>query len=274
MSNTPFYADLHVHTNRSACAPRTTEVASYLPCCASEGIRVMGITNHVYADDILHDWGCTERDHVTYLTSLRSELKAAEAASGIRFLLGCEIENFASVGHPNLLPEESLDFDYVLVAASHVLNQRHMYVGYDIETPDGLRALTVERFLSACDLSYPVPMAICHPLYPIGCPFQAEVLDGISDGCLNECFSKAAERHIGIEAHACLYRTGTPLNDEGLSERYLRLLEAAKSCGCKFYMGSDAHTPDAFTGVHDKLRRAMEIVGITEADRWEPSVLD
>lgn len=273
MSNTPFYADLHVHTNRSACAPRTTEVASYLPHCAEEGIRLMGITNHVYADASVRDLGYPQWDHVTYLTSLREELVAAEAASGVRILLGCEIENFPSDGHPNLLPEESTPFDYVLLAASHVLNQRHMYVGYDIDTPDGLRKLTVERFLAACDLVYPVPMAICHPLYPIGSPFQSEILDGMSDGCLNECFSKAAERHIGVEVHACLYRNGTPLNDEGLSERYLRLLAAAKACGCKFYMGSDAHTPGAFAGVHDKLRRAMELTGITAEDRWEPSLL-
>ncbi len=269
MATTPFYADLHVHTNRSACAPRTTEVASYLPCCAEEGIRVVGISNHVYADEFMAPLGFPQYDHVTHLSSLREDLRAAEAASGIRFLLGCEIENISSVGHPNLLPEESVGFDYVLVAASHILNQRHMYDGYDIDTADGLRALTVERFLAACDLSYPVPMAICHPLYPICSPFQAEILDGISDGCLNECFSKAAERGIAMEIHACLYRQDTPLNDEGLSEHYLRLLAAAKSCGCKFYMGSDAHAPAAFVGVHDKLRRAAEIVGIGDSDLWE-----
>ncbi len=269
MSNIPFHADLHIHTNRSGCAPRTTEVASYIPYCQQEGIRTIGISNHVYSDEAVAQRGFPQYDHVTYLSSLREEVKAAEAASGIRFLLGCEIENIRAQGRPNLLPEESADFDYVLIAASHILNIRHLYEGYDIDTADGLRALTVERFLAACDLAYPVPTAICHPLYPICSPYQAEILDGMSDGCLNECFSKAAERNIAIEVHACLYRDGTPLNEEGLSERYLRLLSAAKSCGCKFYMGSDAHAPSAFVGVHDKLRRAMEIVGITEADAWE-----
>ena len=72
-----------------------------------------------------------------------------------------------------------------------------------------------------------------------------------------------------MEVHASLYRTGTPLNDEGLSERYLRLLSAAKACGCRFFIGSDAHEPQAFVGVHDKLRRAAALVGITEDDWWD-----
>ncbi|MBQ9151009.1 MAG: hypothetical protein IJX72_02070, partial [Clostridia bacterium] len=74
---------------------------------------------------------------------------------------------------------------------------------------------------------------------------------------------------ISIEIHACLYRKDTPLNEHGLSDHYLRILSAAKACGCKFHFGSDAHEPKAFVGSHDRLRKAAELVGITEDDLWD-----
>lgn len=43
-------SDLHVHTNHSLCAPRSTQVESYLPFCEDEGIHLLGITNHLYAE--------------------------------------------------------------------------------------------------------------------------------------------------------------------------------------------------------------------------------
>ena len=43
-------ADLHLHTNLSACAPKTTTVSSYLEHCNSEGIKKIGISNHLYSD--------------------------------------------------------------------------------------------------------------------------------------------------------------------------------------------------------------------------------
>lgn len=269
MSFSPFFSDLHVHTNRSLCAPRTTEPSSYIPYCEEEGIRLIGISDHVYPTKMIHDYGYPDETRLTRLLSLRPAIKAANESSDIRFLFGCEIDYFECVGHPYISPEESLNFDYILFASSHILNYPHMYTAYDLTSPDMLRKLTVERFIAACKLDYPVPMGICHPLYPICSPHQAEIIDGISDGCLNECFSMAAEKHISIEVHACLYRKDTPLNEYGLSDRYLRILSAAKDCGCKFHFGSDAHEPKAFIGSHDRLRKAAELIGLTEGHLWD-----
>ncbi len=270
MSNPAFFSDLHIHTNRSLCAPRTTEPASYLPYCEQEGIRLIGISDHVYPTEMIHQFGYTNETRMSRLLSLRQAIKEAnDSQSRVGFLFGCEIDYFPSVGAPYISPEESLQFDYILFASSHILNYPHMYTSYDLNSPDVLRRLTIERFVAACSLDYPVPMGICHPLYPICSPYQAEIIDGMSDSCLKELFSMAAEKQISVEIHACLYRKDTPLNEEGLSEHYLRILSMAKSCGCKFHFGSDAHEPKAFVGVHDKLRRAAELIGVTEADLWD-----
>ena len=269
MFDSDFYSDLHVHTNRSLCAPRTTEPSTYLPYCESEGIRLIGISDHVYPTEMIHAFGYKDETRLSRLLSVRPALREAEDASNVRFLFGCEIDYFPCVGHPYISPEESLQFDYVLFASSHILNYPHMYTAYDLSSPDVLRRLTVERFVETCKLDYPVPMGICHPLYPICSPHQCEIIDGISDDCLKECFSMAKEKNISIEIHACLYRRDTPLNADGLSDRYLRILSVAKDCGCKFHFGSDAHDPKAFVGSHDKLRKAARLLGITGDDLWD-----
>ena len=269
MSTPILFSDLHVHTNKSLCAPRETTPASYIPYCESEGIRIMGISDHVYPTQMIHDYGYPEDTRMSRLLSLRPALAEAEASSGIKYLLGCEIDYFDCVGHPYISPEESLQFDYVLFASSHILNYPHMYTAYDLQSPDVLRKLTIERFVAACKLDYPVPMGICHPLYPICSPYQAEIIDGISDATLKELFSMAAEKNISIEIHACLYRKDTPHNEYGLSDHYLRILSAAKNCGCKFHMGSDAHEPNAFIGSHEKLRKAAELLGLTDDHVWD-----
>lgn len=263
------FSDLHVHTNKSLCAPRETTPASYIPFCAEEGVRLIGITDHVYPEDMLAQYGYPNDKRVERLLELRSSLHEAEEQSGIRYLLGCEIDYFDCVGHPYIRPEESEKFDYVLLAASHILNYPHMYTAYDLHSPHVLRALTIERFVAACKLDYPVPTGICHPLYPICSPHQAEIIDGISDETLRELFSMAAEKNISIEIHSCLYRNDTPHNEFGLSDHYLRILAAARDCGCKFHMGSDAHAANAFVGSHGKLRKAAELLDLTEDDIWD-----
>ena len=127
----------------------------------------------------------------------------------------------------------------------------------------------LKQFCRACMVEYDIPVGICHPLYPICCPWEQEVVDGITDAQLTECFSLAAERNRSIEIHACLYRNGTELDAEGISPSYIRLLTAAKKCGCRFHFGSDAHAPGSFTGTHAKLERAAQRSGITESDLWE-----
>ena len=263
------FSDLHVHTNKSLCAPRETTPSSYIPCCEAEGIRLIGITDHVYPEDMLAQYGYPHDNRVERLLELRPALREAEKNSGIRYLLGCEIDYFDCVGHPYILPEESVGFDYVLLAASHILNYPEKYSAYDLHSPDVLRKLTIERFVAACGLDYPVPMGICHPLYPICSPYQAEIIDGISDTTLKELFSVAAEKHISIEIHSCLYRNDTPHNEYGLSDHYLRILAAARDCGCQFHMGSDAHAASAFMGSHDRLRKAADLLGLTEDHIWD-----
>lgn len=261
-------ADLHLHTNLSLCAPKDTTIRSYLDFCGSEKVDTIGISNHIYLPEMLASNGQPESNGLEHALKLLPEIQELRKTSGVNILFGCEAETFLDQGL-SLAPEDGRYFDYVLLAPSHINNFPLYYAKYDITSPDSLREIIVERFLYACSLDYGVPTAICHPLYPIVSGCEEEVVNGISDSVLADCFSAAAKSGKSIEIHACLYRKNTTLDDEGLSPTYLRVLSAAKACGCKFHFGTDAHRPSSFIGKHALLHRAAERVGITQADMWK-----
>lgn len=273
MSVSLWNGDLHVHTNLSFCAPQTTVPESYLPYLDEEDIQVIGFSNHLYPASWIRGSDPEKRPGLERNLRIIPELEEMRRKTNAVVLLGCEIEVIKDKP-PTLLPEEAGQYDYVLLAASHVMNIYHEYEKFNIDSADKLRDMTLDRYFYACSLDYPVPTGICHPLYALCSPWEQEVVDGISDSVLSDCFSLAAKKGISIEIHACLYREGTAHNEEGLSPSYLRVLSAAKACGCKFHFGSDAHAPGAFTGKHRLLRRAAEIVGITKADMWHFPALD
>ena len=266
MMSTPLCTtDLHLHTNLSFCAPKTTVAASYLPLCAGEGIRTVGISNHLYAAE---KNGIDGVSYLDYALRIKDEITALRPTTDVRLLVGCEVETFPGQG-PGLHPADAHHFDYVLLAPSHMFNQIYWYRDIDLSDADKVRTVMLERFRYACMLDYGVPTGICHPLYPICCPWEQEVVDGITDEELSDCFTLAKQTKKSIEIHACLWRQGTALDGEGLSPSYLRILSAAKAAGCKFHFGSDAHAPEAFAGVHAKLERAAERIGVGKEDLWE-----
>lgn len=259
--------DIHMHTNLSLCAPRETTMATYLSLCEEEKISLLGFSDHLYYDHHLERRGITGETGLERVLKIREEMERMKDKTPVRMLLGCEVENF--FGQPeSLLPGEAGVFDYVLIAASHIMNHTKEYEKFDLTTPDKLRKMVMEQFVRACELEYPVPAGICHPLYPIVSPWEQEVVDGMTNAQLEECFKLAASKGKSIEIHACLYRNGTRLDKEGLSPSYLRLLCIAKECGCKFHFGSDAHNAEQFRGKHKLLLRAAERAGITSEDMW------
>ena len=249
-------ADLHLHTNLSKCGDRNMYVSSYLPYCDCEGLSVIGISNHLYATDTD---GINGRTYLQHILQGRDEINALGDCK-VKVIFGCEAEIFRGY-EPGLRRQDEHYFDYWM----------GIYSTSDLSDADKVRDLLLKQFERACRVPYGIPVGIAHPLYPIGCPWEQEVVDGITDGQLSECFSLAAEAGRSIEIHACLYRNGTQLDKEGLSPSYLRILAAARKCGCIFHFGSDAHlAPLSFVGAHERLERAAERVGVTADHLWRP----
>ncbi len=249
-------ADLHLHTNLSTCAPNTTTINSYLEYCDSEGIKKIGISNHLYS-----------HKGINHTLKIKDDISSLQNNTSVQILMGCEMEMFYDEEFV-LDKKAASQFDYVLLAPSHIFNQRGHYEKFDLSSSDKIRNLIIENFKRACVLDLGVPTAICHPLYPICAETQQEILDGMSDEMLEECYTLAAKHNKSIEIHACLYRPTVTLDEEGLSPSYIRMLSIAKKCGCKFHFASDSHCSEDFIGVHSLLERGAERAGICENDLW------
>ena len=51
-------------------------------------------------------------------------------------------------------------------------------------------------------------------------------------------------------------------------DRRFRMLKIAKQCGCKFYLGSDAHNPVAFDKALLRFNGAVDELGLEESDKF------
>jgi histidinol phosphatase-like PHP family hydrolase len=90
------------------------------------------------------------------------------------------------------------------------------------------------------------------------------VLRLIDDSVYRELFREAKKKGIGIELN-------TPhIGNMSEEERYevLRPYRAAKAEGCKFYLGSDAHTPAELDGAMSRFAAIIDALELTEDDKF------
>ena len=83
----------------------------------------------------------------------------------------------------------------------------------------------------------------------------------IPDEEFERLFKKAAEVGVGIELN---------FEEEALkdAEIMFRPFKIAKKCGCKFYLGSDAHRPVAFEGIRENFEKIVDMLVLEETDKF------
>ena len=90
-----------------------------------------------------------------------------------------------------------------------------------------------------------------------------EVLSLIPEDKLKILFNRAAKLGVGIELNA------SDMNfAEDEAEIVLRIYKTAKECGCKFYLGSDAHHPRIFNNVKMIFEKAVALLELGEDDKF------
>ena len=80
---------------------------------------------------------------------------------------------------------------------------------------------------------------------------------------MEKVFTKAARVGCGIE----LNQDDMKFSDAEADD-VLRMFRIAKKCGCKFYLGSDAHGLKAFARTKEIFERAIDLLGLTEDDKF------
>jgi histidinol phosphatase-like PHP family hydrolase len=80
---------------------------------------------------------------------------------------------------------------------------------------------------------------------------------------MERVFSDCARVGVGIE----LNMSDMSFEDSE-ADQVLRMYRIAKSCGCKFYCGSDAHHPEKFDTAAEVFNRAIDLLGLEESDKF------
>ena len=103
-----------------------------------------------------------------------------------------------------------------------------------------------------------VPVSVAHPFQPVGFgAYRMEAQRLINDNTYGELFTMAAKRGIGLE-----------INCSTNNEESFRLYGIAKECGCKFTLGTDAHSRGELAGL-ERTQPLLDRLAITEDDMMD-----
>lgn len=234
-------ADIHVHTNLSACAKRDATVERYVQMAKGSGLSVLGFANHLWDSAFIpgvSEW--YRPQNLTHVLQLREELPRSGEMDGIRLLFGCETE--FTYENKLCLAEENMDlFDYIIVPHSHT----HMGVIVPRDWIADLKShakYLMDSFMGVVNHRLAKRITtIAHPFVP-GTKYEiynaTQAL--IPDSYFKEAFCAAAEKGIAIEMNgACL---AFMPDEQALASEYVRIYTIAKECGCRFTYGSDSHS--------------------------------
>lgn len=258
--------DLHIHTYISPCSgdPAMTpeRIADY---AAENGFTDVCITDHFW-DEMVPGATPYIASHETY-----AHLAAAlplPRREGVRFHFGCETE--LHMNGTLAIRRGTFDkFDFVAIPINHFHMDGFTISEEDYNRPDRVAHLWSERFAHVLDMDLPFhKVGFAH----LSCELMAtssrrahiEVCNLIPDETLRTLFSRAAKVGAGIELN---FETFFDYTESELDELF-RMYRVAKSVGCKFYFGSDAHHPGELARSKEKFERVVDLLDLTEDDKF------
>lgn len=262
-----FDHDLHIHTYLSECSSDPEQNAErILEYAKANKLNTVAVTDHYWDSAVPtpSNWYRPQNfDNVSKALPLPK-------ADGIKFLFGCETDmnRELTIGIP---PERYNDFDFIIVPTTHLHMREFTIYPEDAESESARAGLWVKRFdkLLSSDLPFKktgVAHLACPLIFkvPEGRERYLKTLDLIPTDEIERLFAKAKEVGLGIE----LNMADMSFSDTE-AERVLRMFRIAKWQGCKFYLGTDAHHPNAFDKASEVFERAINFLDLKESDKYE-----
>lgn len=252
--------DFHIHSTVSRCCKDPLQTPeSILQYAKDNGYRKICLTNHFWDGRVPSEAEWIEEHGYKYLTSV---LPLPEA-DGIDFLFGAELD----MDYNGILgiSSETLDeLDFATIATTH-MHLAGNTVREKLTSPGEAAEIWLSKIKNL--LSMPLPFhktGIAHMTTGhIMKERTPEVISLLKNEDLYEVFSDCAAKGIGIELN-----TKTIFNSEEEKEILMRPYYIAKDCGCKFYLGSDAHKTDALSHAKENFERIITILDLTEDDKF------
>lgn len=256
--------DYHIHTYLSSCSrdPKQT-CEKILQYAIKNGLKSVCVTDH-YWDKLVtgaSNWYKPQDfEHI-------SSSKPLPKFDGVEFLFGCEtdMDRGFTVGVPDA---RFGDFDFMIISTTHLHMNGFTLSEAEYQSIDDCVRLWVERLSNLFDKSLPFgKIGVAH----LACPLintasrekYLETLDRIPSEKMKNLFSRAAVLGCGIE----LNQSDMSFKDNE-KDTVLRPFRIARDCGCKFYLGSDAHHPDKLDSSVAIFERAVTLLNLTEDEKF------
>ncbi|MBO5896872.1 MAG: PHP domain-containing protein [Clostridia bacterium] len=252
--------DFHVHTTVSACCHDENQTPENLLKYALEnGFHKVCITNHLWDEGVPSEaeW------HPAHTVERLKSVLPLPTHEGARLLFGAETD----IDYNGVLgiSRKTLDeMDFVTVATTH-LHLGGNTVREKPKTPEEAAELWLQkiRILLRMDLPFH-KMGIAH----LTCGHimkgrSHEVIRLLQDEDLYEIFQACSKKGVGIELNV----KTLDMTDE-VRQVLMHPYHIAKDCGCKFYLGSDAHKGAALETVKAEFENVIDILDLQETDKF------
>ena len=253
--------DFHIHSTVSPCCHDEKQTPqAILEYAVKNGFRKICLTNHLWDEAVKSD---AEWHHMQRLECLKSALPLPQA-EGVSFLFGAEADmdyNFVLGAGDKAL--EMLDFIAVPTTHMHLAGNT---VKKRLETPEQAAEIWLVRLRELLKKDLPwhkigIAHLTCGHIFKDRTP---EVIRLLSDEDLFTVFSDCAGKSAGIELNM-----KTLSMSEEQKSILLRPYYIAKDCGCKFYLGSDAHKREALDTAKENFENIITLLDLKEKDKFD-----
>lgn len=261
--------DYHLHSNLSPCANDPLQTPeNMLKWAEGNGLKAICLTDHFWDEAIAPLNGYLSGTYRNNGYARNSQALPLPRSEKTAFYFGCEGEmDYAfRIG---ISPERMKDLAFVIIPTTH-MHMRRMTV------PEGItleqRAVLFTHRLNALLDSPILPEGktgiahlVCSLIAPEHWEDHLRVMEMIPDDVLYDQFRRAKARNFGVELNLEMKKYAP----EEL-QTVLRPFFIAKECGCKFYLGSDAHTGAELSGAMENFGRMIDALDLSEDQKYHP----
>ena len=258
-----FDHDLHIHSYISSCSkdPEQTN-ENILKYAKKQNLKTICLANHFWDENIEGASNWYSKQDFAHI----SAAKPLPEDDSVRFLFGCETEINKDLTLA-LSPERYDEFDFIIIPTTHF----HMQIAlYDEQrkSAEALAQAWIDKLDAVLNMDLPfykvgIAHLACH-LIANDKISRKKILNTIPETELIRLFTKAASLNVGIELNG----TDMTLSEED-ADSVLRIFRIAKDCGCKFYIGSDAHSQENFKNCFDVYNKAIDVLDLKECDKFD-----
>lgn len=252
--------DFHIHSTVSLCCRDKNQTPEAIFRYAkNNNYKKICLTNHFWDETVESEAHWHEAHQFKNIASVLP----LPQDSNVEFLLGAETD----MDYNNVLgvSDERLELlDFIVVATTHLHltgNTVKSKIKYSEEAAD-LWLNKLENLLIKNLPWHKIGIAhlTCGHIFEKQTP---HVISLLTDKSLYSVFTDCATKGVGIELNM---KTLSMTQEE--KDILLRPYYIAKDCGCKFYLGSDAHKVEALDAAKENFENIITLLDLDEKDKF------